>query len=354
MGVFGLFGKKQSAKHKGYYSLNVSRIVQLNSKAVTVEFSIPENLSSKFSFRPGQYLNIIVRIEEKEYRRSYSICSHPDESMKIAVKRLESGVVSNWFNDIKSIDEPILVSEPQGNFVLPEGTNDFTAIAAGSGITPIMSILKSKADHQGVHFIYSNKTTKEALFLDELQKLSFKSESYFYSREKNKDSIEGRIDKASLTKLIKDDLSILKNDCFLICGPEEMIHTCIETLKFFGVAEKKIIYELFTTPTKSAEPENTGNYVGMSSVTVILDDEEETFELDSKGTTVLDAVEEQGLDAPFSCRGGVCCSCKAKVLEGSVSMTLNYSLTDEELKEGYILTCQAHPTSEILKITYDE
>ena len=354
MGVFGLFGKKQSSKQKGYHSLNVTQIIPLNSKAVSVEFSIPEELRSTFKFKPGQYLNIIVIIEKQEYRRSYSICSHPDETIKIAIKRVDGGVVSNWFNDIKSIEEPILVAAPQGSFVLPKGTNSFTAIAAGSGITPIMSILKSKADHQEVHFIYGNKTANEALFLDEIQKLSLKSAHYFYSVEKNENSIEGRIDKASLTKLIKDDLSILKNDCFLICGPEEMIHTCIDTLKFFGVAEKKIIYELFTTPTKSAEPENTGNYVGMSSVTVILDDEEETFELDSKGSSVLDAVEEQGLDAPFSCRGGVCCSCKAKVLEGSVSMTLNYSLTDEEVKDGYILTCQAHPSSEILKITYDE
>jgi len=354
MGVFGLFGKKQSKNHKGYYSLNVTRIIPLNSKAVTVEFSIPEELRSTFKFKPGQYLNLIVIIEKKEYRRSYSICSHPDETIKIAIKRVEGGVVSNWFNDIKTIEEPISVAAPQGNFVLPKGTNSFTAIAAGSGITPIMSILKSKADHQEVHFIYGNKTSKEALFLDEIKKLSLKSAHYFYDFEKNEGSFEGRIDKASLTKLIKDDLSILKNDCFLICGPEEMIHTCIDTLKFFGVAEKKIIYELFTTPTKPAEPENTGNYVGMSSVTVILDEEEETFELDSKGSSVLDAVEEQGLDAPFSCRGGVCCSCKAKVLEGSVSMTLNYSLTDEEVEEGYILTCQSHPTSEILKITYDE
>jgi len=354
MGVFGLFGKKKSSKQKGYYSLSVSRIEKLNSKAVTVEFSIPEKLRSKFSFQAGQYLNIIVHIDQKEYRRSYSICTHPGEAIKIAIKRVEGGVVSNWFNDLKSIEEPILVSEPQGNFVLPKGTNDFTAIAAGSGITPIMSILKSKEENQAVHFIYGNKTAQEALFLDEINSLSLKSTSYFYSREKNDGFLEGRIDKASLTKLIKDDLSILKNDCFLICGPEDMIHTCIDTLKFFGVAENKIIYELFTTPAKPEEPVQTESFVGTASVTVTLDDEEISFELDGKGSSVLDAVEEHGLDAPFSCRGGVCCSCKARVLEGSVSMTLNYSLTDEEVEEGYILTCQSHPSSEVLKITYDE
>jgi len=354
MGVFGLFGKKQSSKHKGYNSLSVSKIEKLNDQAVSVEFSIPDNLNSKYKFKPGQYLNIIVHIEQKEYRRSYSICSHPDETIKIAIKRVEGGVVSNWFNNLNSFEDPILVSEPQGNFVLPKGTNDFAAIAAGSGITPIMSILKSKEAHQEVHFIYGNKTSKEALFLDEINKLSLKAATYFYSREKKEGSMEGRIDKESLTKLIKGDLSILKKDCFLICGPEDMIHTCIETLKFFGVAENKIVYELFTTPTKSDESVQSESFVGKAAVTVILDDEEVSFDLDSKGSSVLDAVEEHGLDAPFSCRGGVCCSCKAKVLEGSASMTLNYSLTDEEVEEGYILTCQAHPNSEVLKITYDE
>ena len=133
-----------------------------------------------------------------------------------------------------------------------------------------------------------------------------------------------------------------------------MIHTCKETLQFFGLAEDKILFELFTTPTKKLEESKTESFDGLSKVTVVIDDEEESFELSGKGNSILDAVEAEGMDAPYSCRGGVCCSCKAKVLEGSASMTMNYSLTDEEVKEGYILTCQAHPTSEVLKISYDE
>ena len=164
---------------------------------------------------------------------------------------------------------------------------------------------------------------------------------------------EGRIDKNTFTSLIKENIEILKNDCFLICGPEEMILSCKETLNFFGLSDEKILFELFTTPLKTEEPK-AEKFNGISDVTVMIDDDEASFELSGTGSSILDAVENEGLDSPYSCRGGVCSSCKAKVLEGSASMDLNYSLTDEEVKEGYILTCQAHPSSETLKISYDE
>ncbi len=355
MALFGLFGNKDSVKKtKGYYELSVAQIISLNSQAVLVEFNVPDELRSSFAFIPGQYLNIIVSIENKEYRRSYSICSHNEEPLRIAVKRVENGVVSNWFNDVGTIDTPLSVSLPQGNFVLPEETKSFTAIAAGSGITPIMSILSSKKEGQEVNLIYGNKTAQEGLFLDEIEKMSMRSSRYFFSREKRDDAHQGRIDKSSLTELIKEDIALLKNDCFLICGPEDMIHTCIDALKFFGVAEEKILYELFTTPSTPKETEGKTKFSGTSKVSVLLDDEEVSFELDSGGSTILEAVEENGFDPPFSCRGGVCCSCKAKVINGSASMELNYSLTDEEVKQGYILTCQAHPSSESIEISYDE
>lgn len=354
MALFGLFGKKDKKNVKGYFSLQIEKIEKLNSKAVAVEFDVPSELKTAFKFQPGQYLNLIVMINQKEYRRSYSICSHPNEPLRIAVKRVENGVVSNWLNDLTDFSEAISVSSPTGNFTLPKKAKSIVAIAAGSGITPILSILKVNAEQNECTLIYGNKTREEALFLDDLGKLPLKSTTHFLSREKTDGMKEGRIDKGSLTTLIKENIEILKNDCFLICGPEDMIHTCKETLQFFGLAEDKILFELFTTPTKKLEESKTESFDGLSKVTVVIDDEEESFELSGKGNSILDAVEAEGMDAPYSCRGGVCCSCKAKVLEGSASMTMNYSLTDEEVKEGYILTCQAHPTSEVLKISYDE
>ena len=354
MGIFNLFGKKEKQNQKGYFSLNISKIDKLNSTAAAIEFEIPSSLKSNFNFKPGQYVNLIVNINKKEYRRSYSICSHPNEPLRIAVKRVDQGVVSNWFNDLSDHSEPILVSAPTGNFILPEKSKSFVAIAAGSGITPIMSILKANAKEIEASLIYGNKTKDEAIFLDDIKNLPLKSVTHFFSRESVKDMQKGRIDKNALTSLIKENIEILKNDYFLLCGPEEMIHACKDTLQFFGLPNDKILFELFTTPVKPITEEKSEKFNGVSKVTVTIDDEEAHFDLSGKGSSILDAVEGEGLDAPYSCRGGVCSSCKAKVTKGSASMDLNYSLTDEEIEEGYILTCQAHPTSEILKLSYDE
>jgi ring-1,2-phenylacetyl-CoA epoxidase subunit PaaE len=353
MGLFNLFGKKEKQGLKGYFSLQISNIEKLNSKAVRVEFDVPSSLETTFKFEPGQYVNIALTINGEEQRRSYSICSHPNDPISIAIKRVENGIVSNWFNDLTDFKEPILVSAPTGNFVLPQKAKSFVAIAAGSGITPMMSILKAKAQESDATLIYGNKTKDEAIFLEEIKKLPLKSATHFFSREKVEGMNEGRIDKNTFTSLIKENIEILKNDCFLICGPEEMILSCKETLNFFGLSDEKILFELFTTPLKAEEPK-AEKFNGISDVTVMIDDDEASFELSGTGSSILDAVENEGLDAPYSCRGGVCSSCKAKVLEGSASMDLNYSLTDEEVKEGYILTCQAHPSSETIKISYDE
>lgn len=354
MAIFNLFGKKEKSKNKGYYPIQISNIEKLNSKAVSVELDIPTTLKSKFQFEPGQYVNVIIKVNDEEHRRSYSICSHPDENLRIAVKRVENGIVSNWFNDLSKLDQPILVSSPTGSFTLPKNAKSFVTIAAGSGITPIMSILKAHSKDHDSTLIYGNKTKSEAIFLEEINDLPITSIEYMYSREKVDGAYEGRIDKDNLTQLIKKNIEILKSDYFLICGPEEMIHNCKETLNFFGLSDDKILFELFTTPTISGEEDKSQEFIGTSKVSVLIDDEDAHFELSGNGPTILDAAEGEGLDAPYSCRGGVCSSCKAKILEGSAHMDLNYSLTDEEVKEGYILTCQAHPTSEILKISYDE
>jgi ring-1,2-phenylacetyl-CoA epoxidase subunit PaaE len=163
------------------------------------------------------------------------------------------------------------------------------------------------------------------------------------------------LDQPAISEIIKQDLDILKADAFFLCGPEEMIKAGVDTLKLFGVSVDKIHYELFTTPTIMAS--NTvaevSNFTGESNVKVILDGEEIEFKLKAKGKAILDILDKEGFDAPYSCRGGVCCSCKAKVLKGSATMTMNYALTDEEVKDGYVLTCQAHPASEELVLSFD-
>ena len=177
---------------------------------------------------------------------------------------------------------------------------------------------------------------------------------YVYSQANIATALSGRIDKTTVNYILKEKHASWDFDKFYLCGPEEMILGCIEALEFFGVAKNKIIYELFTTPVSLGVEVKKEQFSGSSEISVLLDDE--SFEMTLKGDTksILDAVEDEGMDAPYSCRGGVCCSCKAKVLEGFADMKLNYSLTDEEVADGYVLTCQAFPASPKLKISYDE
>lgn len=353
MGLFGNIFKKEK-KHKGYFELSILKIVRLNESSVKIEFDIPEHLESKFNFIAGQFINILVEINGKEERRSYSICSGKGENLAIGIKSVKGGIVSNWFNEEAQEGSQLFVTEAQGNFKAPEGAKEIATIAAGSGITPILSILKSKTSTQNIHLLYGNRSKKEAMFLNEIDSLEKIKTSLFYSGTQETDTINGRIDKDSLTKLIKDDLKFLQKDAFLICGPEEMILGCIEALEFFGVTKEKIIYELFTTPVNLGVEEDKSDFSGASEVTVTLDDEDFHMTMENDSGTILDAVEEEGMDAPYSCRGGVCCSCKAKVTEGSADMKLNYSLSKQEVEEGYILTCQAFPTSSKVKISFDE
>lgn len=352
MGLLGGLFKK--TKRKGYFEIEISSISRLTKNAVKVSFDIPDKLAEKFHYIPGQYINILAEIEGKEERRSYSICSAKGGKLAIGIKSIENGIVSNWFNHEAKEGTKLFISQPQGNFKVPKGAKNIANIAAGSGVTPILSILKSNSNAEGMQLLYGNRSKEETMFLEEIKKMNNIRTSFFFDTNQDENAISGRIDKENLVKFIKSDLDFLKNDAFLICGPEEMILDCIEALEFFGVAKNKIIYELFTTPVSLGVEVKKESYSGSSKVTVILDDEDFQFTLDDGSRSILDAVEEEGMDAPYSCRGGVCCSCKAKVLEGSADMKLNYSLTDEEVKEGYILTCQAFPTSDSLKVSYDE
>jgi ring-1,2-phenylacetyl-CoA epoxidase subunit PaaE len=358
MALFGLFGKKSTEKtHKGFQELNIAEIVKLTSDTVKVVFDVPAENKKEFGFKSGQYVDVIIDINGKEERRSYSICSGTNEPLAIAVKAIENGKVSTWFNKQAKIGTTIPVSVPKGNFTLPAEAKNCVAIAAGSGITPILSIAKEVETRNGnLRLFYGNRNVSSIIFKYDLESLNNTFVTHFLSGETAEGFEQGRITKESFTAVIKNDLSLLRADAYFICGPEEMIVQVSEVLRFFGVPDKKIHFELFTTPVLMAakEEEVVAMFEGMSKVKVILDGEAVNFELGGKGKTILEAVESEGLDAPFSCKGGVCCSCKAKVIKGSARMSMNFSLTDEEVKKGYILTCQAHPTSEDLTISFDD
>ena len=359
MALFGIFKKKEANEEnskKGFHQLTVESIEKLTSDTVKIIFAVPDNLKKEFYFTPGQYVNLAIELNGQDERRSYSICSGPDEKLAIAVKAVKNGKISAWLTSKLVPGQAIFVAKPQGNFLLGDSDKNVIAIAAGSGITPIISIAKSLEKRSGkMALFYGNRTLESIIFKQELDTLKHTSKHYFLSGETVEGYDFGRLDKDTFTNQIKANLDILKADAYFICGPEQMILDVSSTLEFFGVAKSKIHFELFTTPVlmKQEETVVVSEFNGESKVTAILDAEEVVFSLSPTGKSLLDAAEKAGLDAPFSCRGGVCCSCKAKVIKGSATMTMNYSLTEKEIQEGYILTCQAHPASEELTISFD-
>jgi ring-1,2-phenylacetyl-CoA epoxidase subunit PaaE len=359
MGLFGFLkkDKEASGSKKGFFELTVAAVEKLTDDTVKVILEVPQELKNDFHFVPGQYLDFSVPVNGRDEHRSYSICSGPAESLAIAVKEIKKGTVSRWFNHDVFPGSKLLVSKPKGSFTLKEGDKKVVAIAAGSGITPIMAIGKELEKKGGyLTLFFGNRNRQSIIFNNELSAMSHAAIKHYLSGEEVEGHGKGRINKESFTTEIKSDLNILKADAFFICGPEQMIIEVSETLKFFGVADSKIHFELFTTPVlmKAHETNVTSNFDGTSKVKVILDSEITEFDLSATGKTLLEAVEKAGMDAPYSCKGGVCSSCRAKILKGSAMMTANFSLTDEDINKGYILTCQAHPTSDELTISFDE
>ncbi|MEX1190668.1 MAG: 2Fe-2S iron-sulfur cluster-binding protein [Brumimicrobium sp.] len=360
MGFLGkLFGsKKESKKKDDFANLKIASIDRLTKDAVKVTFDVPDEIKMDFSFLPGQYINVHVELDGKEHRRSYSICSGLDEALSIGVKQVEGGTVSTWLNKEAKAGDEVKVSFPMGNFTISKLDGKYLAFAAGSGITPLLSIAKffSRAKDSNLILFYGNKNEDSIMFKDELNDLENVEVRHILSRQEKDGFLHGRLTKDKINDLIKSELDLLKCKGFYLCGPEEMILNASDTLKTFGVPEEKIHYELFTTPTlmKSKKQESVAKFEGVSKVTVVLDEEEEHFDLETDGATILEEAESYGIDAPFSCRGGVCCTCKAKVLKGAATMDKNFSLTDEEIDEGFILTCQAHPNSEEITVSYDE
>jgi ring-1,2-phenylacetyl-CoA epoxidase subunit PaaE len=358
MGLFKKLFKKEETKQSktsSFQSVKIKEIKRLTPSSVQISFEIPAEEKSIFSFKPGQYINLKTSINGEEIRRSYSICSGEQEDLAVGIKQIENGVFSTYANQTLKAGDTLELSAPAGNFTVPSDSKKIIAFVAGSGITPILSIAKSLKADQEMHLFYGNKSIDETLFLEDLKVLSNVNTRIFLSQEQNNSYDSGRLSKEKISEIIKQDLSILKSDIFMLCGPEELILNTSEVLKMFGVAPEKISYELFTTPVllKSESKGDENNFTGTSKVTVILDDEKIEFELKAKGKTILNAVNSEGFDAPYSCKGGVCCTCRAKVLKGKASMDLNYSLTDQEVEEGYILTCQAHPASEEVIVSYD-
>jgi ring-1,2-phenylacetyl-CoA epoxidase subunit PaaE len=348
-----------------FFNLKVADIKQETSDAVSIAIEVTEDIKSKFNYKSGQYITFKTAIEGEEVRRSYSLCSSPTESeWRVAVKKIENGKFSTYANDVLKIGDEVEVMSPMGNFILPENLENksFVFYASGSGITPVFSMIKtilSESSTAQATLVYGNKGFNSIIFREELETLKNLHMERFrvihvLSRESLGNDIQaGRIDKLKANAIIKSLVSIDETDGVFICGPESMILGVKEAYTDLGLDAKNIHFELFGTVTKAVE-QVVSDEVITSRVKVILDGEEFDINLASNDKNILDAALEAGADLPFACKGGVCCTCKGKILEGSAKMTVNYALEPDEVEAGYVLTCQAHPTSEKLTVSFDD
>lgn len=342
-----------------FTTLSVKKIIQETPNAVSLVLEIPENLRKSFSFIPGQFITFKANINGKEVRRAYSISSSPAEAdLQVSVKKIADGTFSVYANEQLKAGDTLEVMLPEGKFQLKHTSANYMAFAAGSGITPIMSMIKTvlSQDKQSKFvLVYGNKTTSETMFFKELLELQSKHPErlfieFIYSRENAEGAHFGRIEKSTVNFAIKNKYKEIAISDYFLCGPEAMIQTVQEILTEIGVKESHIHYELFVTTVAKSPQSNTQ---GKATIEIVLDDEELEIEGDKK-STLLDAALNKELDVPYSCKGGVCCSCICRVVEGEVNMPVNNLLTDDEVAEGLVLACQSYAVSDTVKIDFDD
>jgi ring-1,2-phenylacetyl-CoA epoxidase subunit PaaE len=347
-----------------FYKLTIKEIQKETDNAVTINFEVPNNLKDTFSFEAGQYITLKTILNGNEVRRDYSLCvSSKSGDLKVAVKEVTNGTFSSYANNELKVGDVLDVATPKGRFVFEPNdskTKNIALFAAGSGITPILSIIKCALEEEvysKVILVYGNKTTKDTMFLQELLDLQHEynerfSIQFVFSQVDEDDAIFGRIEKSTVNYVMKNKHKHVEVDAFYLCGPEGMINTVKDVLTDHNINEEVIHYELFKA-AKASNANNDSLSDGNTSITVIVDDEETVFEMSQK-RNILEASLDEDLDVPYSCQGGICSSCIARIKEGKATMRQNNILTDSELAEGLILTCQAHPTTNKIVVDYDD
>ncbi|TVZ26284.1 ring-1,2-phenylacetyl-CoA epoxidase subunit PaaE [Gillisia sp. Hel_I_86] len=355
-----IFAAKLQVMNK-FYSLKIKEIIRETEQAVSISFEVPDDLKALFSFKAGQYITLKTTLEGKEVRRAYSLCSAPNTNeYKVTVKEVEGGTFSVLANNKLKSGDILEVHPPEGKFIFEPSNSkqNYAAFVAGSGITPVLSIIKTaltKETDSKFVLVYGNKTPDDTIFFKELLKLQLEYPErlfveFVYSRTQEDNAHFGRIENSTVNYVLKNKFDALDFEKFYLCGPEIMIDSVSEIMLKNGIKKEKILFELFTS---SDSGEIEADLDGETKLTVLVDDEETTFSMDKKDT-VLDAALEHDLDVPYSCQGGICSSCIARIKEGKAEMAKNQILTDSEIAEGLILTCQAHPTTPTLKVDYDD
>ena len=355
-----------------FHPLRVSDIRRETKDCISIAFEVPAELKDVYAFQQGQYLTLRATIGGEDMRRSYSICSGVGEGeLRIAIKAVDKGRFSTWANTEIKVGDTMQVMTPMGHFTSqlhPDNKKNYLLVAAGSGITPVMSIAKTvlRTEPQSeVTLIYGNRHFHSIIFRDELEDLKDKYLGRFrvfhvLSAEPNEvELLHGRIDQAKLDGFSRTFIQAEAMDEVFVCGPEPMIRAVNEFMTSRGLSPERIHFELFVSPDQQkVQPEvketaPVADSTKKCAVTVVYDGQESHFFMPMDGMAVLDAAQKNGMDIPFSCKGGMCCTCRAHVSEGSAKMKVNYALEPGEVEMGYVLTCQAVPTSESIVVDFD-
>ncbi|WP_414659821.1 1,2-phenylacetyl-CoA epoxidase subunit PaaE [Acinetobacter courvalinii] len=350
-----------------FIPLKVKTITPQTDQAICIAFDLAVEQQQQFQFQPGQHLTIRHLTEAGEIRRCYSICSYaPKEDISIAVKKIEQGQFSNWANEHLKVGDVLEVMPPQGVFfqkAARTGGQAYLGIAAGSGITPILSIIKQvlfEQDSANFTLLYGNRSWKQTMFAEQIMDLKDQFKERFqliniFSREFNdSELLNGRIDEDKLKQLFQHDVLEPNFDHVFACGPDEMMDTVERLLPDYGVAKERIHTERFNTGHVRKRSTEVDANRKEEKVNIVLDGRELIVAVGQEDESILDAALRAGADLPYACKGGVCATCRCKVLSGEVDMFLNYSLEQDEVEKGYVLSCQTLPKGANVRLSFDE
>ena len=354
-----------------FNALKIKDLQKTTPDCSVISFEVPEALKGEYAFRHGQHLTLRKNLNGQDVRRSYSICSSPSEGeWKVAVKKIEAGAFSCFVNDNLKIGDTLEVAHPAGSFFVepqPEASLQYVAFAAGSGITPLLSIIKTHLELEPkcrFSLFYTNQNAASIILKEELEAIRNRYldrfEVYYFLTQEERDIslFNGRMNEEKMKTIATYLVDVESIDHFFLCGPEEMIFMIRDYLKNTGVDEKKIHFELFYTAAgqKRAKTQQTASSALTATAEIVIKEGGKNFKfrMPMNGENILEAALSKNADLPFACKGGVCCTCKARLVEGKVEMEVNYALEKEQLEAGYILTCQAIPLTEKVIVDFDQ
>lgn len=353
-----------------FHTLNVAKVSQETRDTIAVTFAVPPALKQEFQYQQGQHLTLRTHINGEEVRRSYSICaSVQEDTLRVAIKRVQGGLFSGWAHAALQPGVALDVMPPMGHFNLPldpASRKHYLAVAAGSGITPILSIVKTTLEtepHSSFTLFYGNRASSSVIFKEELAELKDTylerlTLAYVMSREQQDiELFNGRITGEKCKQLLQHWVKVEDLDAAFICGPEDMMLGVSAALQDAGMTKAQIKFELFATNTACHGHSHRSEHAAerhATQVTVIMDGNASTFSMNQDQESLLDAGLRAGLDMRYSCKGGVCSTCRCKLVEGKVDMDVNYALEDYEIARGFVLSCQSFPVSDKVVIDFDQ